>query len=79
MTPTIFIRLSSRRIVWGIVMISVDQWLREFLYLDTAAGTEVAADNAAYNAGYAARRLLTATAANVNVTILLNRYSFFEE
>ena len=50
-----------------------------FWYLDTAARTEIAEDNAAYNEGYAARRTYTATAADVKVIILLNRYSFFEE
>ena len=43
-------------------------------YLDTD-GTSVAATNP----NFEARRLLTSDRNNVNVTIPLNRYSFFEE
>jgi len=43
-------------------------------YLDTGAAT----DNANVNTGFEARRLLTTGKADVNVVILLNRYSFFE-
>ena len=41
-----------------------------FWYLDTVAGTELDEDNEAYNAGFAARRTLTAANADVNVIIL---------
>ena len=50
-----------------------------FWYLDINAGTEIVEDNLAYHAGYKKRRLLTAVAANANVMIPFNRYSFFEE
>ena len=41
--------------------------------------TAVDGDNANYNKGFAARKLLLGTSAEVNCEIPLNRYSFFEE
>jgi len=56
-------------------MISADQLEKTvFWYLDTNALFA----NANQNAGFEARRLLTTGKADVNVVILLNRYSFFE-
>ena len=48
-----------------------------FWYLDTSADNR--AVEASTNNGFKARRLLTAGNKDVNVTIPLNRYSFFEE
>ena len=39
----------------------------------------VESDNANYNKGFAARKVLLGASAEVNCEIPLNRYSFFEE
>ena len=82
-TPTILVRLSSSRIFFSILTITVDQLLRiVFWYLDINETTAVA------NTGYERRRLLTAAAdgvnvnmggTNVNVIIPFYRYSFSED
>ena len=47
-------------------------------YLDLADSHEVRPAQATYNAGLHARQALTSDSKSVNVTILLNSYSFFE-
>ena len=49
------------------------------MYLDSNDSTEIRPVQAAYNSGFHARQALTANNSLVNVTILLNRYFFFEE
>lgn len=48
-------------------------------YLDTSNVLEAPADGDGANLGFQARKLLITGNADVNVTIPLNRYSFFEE
>ena len=47
-------------------------------YLDLADSHEIRPAQATYNAGIHARQVLTSDSKSVNVTIPLNRYSFFE-
>ena len=47
-------------------------------YLDLADSHEIRPAQATYNAGIHARQALTSDSKSVNVTIPLNRYSFFE-
>ena len=48
-------------------------------YLDSNDSSEIRPAQATYNSGFHARQVLTANNGLVNVTIPLNRYSFFEE
>ena len=50
-----------------------------FWYLDSNDSTEIRPAQATYNYGFHARQVLTSDNKAVNVTIPLNRYSFFEE
>ena len=50
-----------------------------FWYLDSNDSTEIRPAQATYKSGFHARQTLTANNSLVNVTIPLNRYSFFEE
>ena len=50
-----------------------------FWHLDSNDSTEIRPAQATYNSGFHARQTLTANNSLVNVTIPLNRYSFFEE
>ena len=50
----------------------------EFYYLDTTRAAEERPAQAAYNKGYASRKLLLGTSSIVTRELPLNRYSFFE-
>nr|DAC81284.1 TPA_asm: hexon [Corynactis coral adintovirus] len=50
----------------------------EFFYLDTSRSAEERPVQAAYNKGFATRKLLLGLSRTVNTEIPLNRYSFFE-
>ena len=50
----------------------------EFYYLDTSRAAEERPAQAAYNKGYASRKLLLGTSSIVTRELPLNRYSFFE-
>ena len=54
------------------------QATNEFFYLDTTRNAEERPAQAAYNSGFAARKLLLNGGATVNAEIPLNRYGFFE-
>ena len=50
----------------------------QFFYLDTSRNAEEREAQAAYNKGFASRKLLLGVSRTVNTKIPLNRYSFFE-
>ena len=57
---------------------SKSQGTNELFYLDTNRHAEERRDQANYNSGFAARKLLLNAGATANAEIPLNRYSFFE-
>ena len=57
---------------------SKSQGTNEFFYIDTNRNAEERADQADYNSGFAARKLLLNAGSTVNAEIPLNRYGFFE-
>ena len=57
---------------------SKDMGTNQLFFLDTNRSAEERAAEAAYNKGFAQRKVLLGTSSNVNVEIPFNRYSFFE-
>ena len=50
----------------------------QLFFINTYRDAEERPAQAKFNKGFAARKALLGTSSNVNVEILLNRYSFFE-